>query len=84
MPYTPAKLIDEPIDGVPRITEEEFQELASLGESMSSAKKKFHDFYEEILTRYGRTRTAERWHDGLPKTIWNIQGHNIVKADVIY
>jgi hypothetical protein len=84
MTYTPAQFMDEPIDGCPRITEEEFQRLKVAGEAAGQARDHYKAIYKEILNRYKDPDVEERYSDGAPKLYWHIEGHNIKKLMAIY
>lgn len=84
MAYTPAKIKDDPIEGCPRITEEEFTSLKEAGEAISKAKSNFARINDNILTRYGRKQIEEIGENGTIKAFSMIQGHNIITCQGIY
>ena len=80
--YTPHQ--DIPLEGCPRITEEEFQSLAEKGREIAKARKEFYVVQNEILARYGRKSIEENWEDGQPKKTNGIVGHNLLTFDCVY
>jgi len=80
--YTPYE--DVPRLGVQRITDEEFSELIKAMSAKRRAEDILYETTTRILSNYGKQRYEDHDEKGLPKTCWNIIGHNIEKMTVVY
>ena len=87
MAYTPYIPKDDPIEGCPRITEEEYLELKTLSDEATEARKPYDSAVEacrrkhnEILSRYGKRTVDTMTVGGYPGAGWMISGHNVVRA----
>lgn len=84
MAYVPFQDTDEPVEGCPRITEEEFLSLKEAGEMISTARREFARLNDNILNKYGKKQIEEIREDRTVKSISMIQGHNIITMTPIY
>ena len=81
--YTPAPPYEDvPKEGVPRITEEEFQIILDAKIKMAEATNTYRRLHSEILKRYAPPVVLNE--NGSPSECYYVEGHNVEHAVCVY
>jgi len=73
---------DVPKEGIPRITEEEFEAIQDAGRKMGEATNFYRKMHSSIVSKYSNPVACNS--DGAPTEVYILRGHNVEHATCIY